>query len=103
MQIDQPATPVHIDAASTYRPGHTCDLAADERFIPGIADAESDVGLALGQIKTSVAHHELAPQTRMACMKGVDERCPSEASCHARSAGHTNSKAVVTRCEVTFK
>ena len=52
-----------------------------------------------------VADHELDPQTRIACMKGVDERRPSETSRHARSAGHANGarEAFVARGEVTFE
>src|SRR6476659_4853386 len=38
-------------------------------------------------------------------MKGVDERCPSEASRHARSAGHANgaSEAFVTRSKIALE
>ena len=97
--------PFHIGTAGIYRPGRISDLAADEGFIPGLAEADGDVGLAFGQIKMPVADHELDPQTRITCMKGVDEWCPSEAIRHARSAGQANSarEAFVARGEVTFE
>src|SRR5262245_53861419 len=97
--------PFHIGTASIYRPGHICDLAADESFIPGLADAERDVGLAFGQIKSPVADHEFDPKTEITCMKSVDEWRPPKASCHARSAGYANGarEALVTRGKVTFE
>ena len=53
----------------------------------------------------TVADHELDPQTRITCMKGVDEWCPPEAICHARSAGQANSacETFVARGEATFE
>ena len=97
--------PLHIPTAGIYRPGRLSDFATDESFVPGFAKADRDVGLAFGQIKVPVADHELEPQTRIACMKGVDEWCPSETIRHARSAGQANgaSEAFVTRAEVTFE
>jgi len=74
--------PIDIGTASIYGPGHICDLAADETFIPGLADADRDVGLAFGQIKRPVADHEFDPKTGKTCMKGVNEWCPLEAVRH---------------------
>ena len=97
--------PFHIATAGIYRPGRISDLASDEGFVPGLAEADRDVGLAFGQIKMPVADHKLDPQARIACMKGVDEWCPSEASRHARSAGHANSagETLVARGEMTLE
>jgi hypothetical protein len=52
-----------------------------------------------------VANHKLDPQARMACMKGIDEWCPSEASRHARSARHPNSpgEALIARGEMALE
>src|SRR5262245_26643589 len=97
--------PFHIGTASIYRPGHIRDLAADESFLPGLADAEGDVGFAFGQIKSPVADHEFDPKTGITCMKSVDKWRPPEASGHARSAGYADGarEALVTRDEVTFE
>ena len=105
LRIARPTMPFHVGTAAIQSPGHINDLAADEGFIPRLADADRDVGLPFGQVENPVADHQLDPQTRMAGMKGVDERCPSEASRHARSAGHPNGarETFVTRGEVTLE
>src|SRR5262245_10850753 len=97
--------PFHIGTASIYRPRHIRDLAADESFIPGLADTECDIGLAFGQIKSPVADHEFGPKPGITCMKSVDQWRPPEASCHARAAGYANAarEALVTCGEATFE
>src|SRR5262245_41922867 len=74
--IVRPTMRFQLRMASIYRPGPICDLAADESFIPGLADAERDVGLTFGQIKSPVADHEFDPKTAITCVKSVDEWRP---------------------------
>ena len=78
LRIIRPTIPFHIGTAGIDRPGRISDLAADEGFVLGLAEADRDVGLPFGQIKNPVADYQLDPQTRIACMKGIDEWRPSE-------------------------
>src|SRR6185437_4812938 len=82
-RILRPAMPLHIGAAGVHGPRHICDLAADEGFIPGLADAERYVGLAFGQIKGAIADQQFNPETGITLMEGVDKRCPPETIRHA--------------------
>jgi hypothetical protein len=99
------AVPFYIGTAGVYRPGRITNLAADQGFIDRFAETDRNLGFAFGQIKMTVADHELDAQTRITCMKGVDEWCPPEAICHARSAGQANSarETFVARGEATFE
>lgn len=90
LQAIWPAMLFHISTAGIHGPGHVRDLAADESFIPGFADAERDVGLALRQVECPVADRELHPKTRVPRVKGVDKRAPPEAIRHARSTRQAN-------------
>ena len=101
----QPAVPFCVGATGVYRPGRITNLAPDHGFIHRLAETDRNLGLTLGQIKLTVADHELDPQTSITCMKGVDDRCPSEAICHVRSAGQANSayETFVARGEATFE
>ena len=71
----------------TYSAGRIGDLAADQSFVTGLAEADRDVRLSFGQIKEAIADHQLDPQSGKACMKGIDQWRSLENIRQARSAG----------------
>ena len=77
-----PAVPVEVAAAGIDGPGHIPDLAFDEGFVPGFAitdcDTDRDLGFPFLQIENPVADDQLNPQSRIACMKSINEWGPPE-------------------------
>jgi len=88
--IVRTAIPLHIGTAGIHSPGRISDLAANEGFVSGLAESDGDVGFTFRQIEEPFADYQLGPQSRIACMKGIDEWGLSEASRQARSAGHAH-------------
>src|SRR5262245_42325966 len=60
-------------AARIDCPATLSDLAADEVFVRGLAGANSNVGLTLGEIKIVITRHQLDPQTGMPCLERIHQ------------------------------
>src|SRR6185503_8520573 len=103
--IVRPTIALHVRTAGIDSPGHISDLAANEGFIPRLAESDRDIGFPFRQVEKAFGDYQLDPQSRIASVKGIDERRLPEASRPARSAGHANdaSQTFVTRGEVTLE
>jgi hypothetical protein len=78
-----PAVLLDVVPARVNRPDGIADLSTDEVFVRRFTRSESDVSLALCNIKISVAGDELHMQTGITFVKAVEEA----AGCDTRHGG----------------
>ena len=87
------AMTLDIPAACINCPACLSDLAANKVFVRGLAGANSNVGVTLGEVEIVVAHHQLDPQAGMPCLEGIDEGGPGQPmgdrgrACQTKCAG----------------
>src|SRR5262249_30099240 len=80
------AMTLDIRAARIDCPASLSNLAADKVFVRGLAGANSNVGLTLGEIEIVITHHQLDPQTGMPCLERIDQGRPGQPMCNGGRA-----------------
>ena len=77
--------PARVDGPDRIR-----DLAPDELVVVGVAGAQRDVRLALGEVEILVAHDELDPDPGVAGVEAVEQRGLRDAVDQGLGAGHAD-------------